>query len=115
MDAICDEYSDSGIEEALARVPENMDATYERILDTINKKPRVRHELARKVLIWTAYARSPLLINDLASAVSVKKDTKSLEDMRFSIPTEMDILNACANLVLVDQNDLYTFRYKNFS
>ena len=31
LDAICAEASDYGIEEALARVPEDMDATYERI------------------------------------------------------------------------------------
>ena len=40
LDAICAEASDKGIEKALTRVQENMDATYERILDTIKNKPR---------------------------------------------------------------------------
>ena len=46
MDAICAEGSDKGIEKALTRVPDNMDATYERILKTIDEKPRPQRELA---------------------------------------------------------------------
>ena len=115
MDAICAELTDKGIEKALARVPEDMSATYERILDTINKKPRPQRELARKVLIWTAYARSPLPIDTFTSAISIERDTKSKKDLESSIQTEKNILNVCANLISVDRNPPQYVRFVHFS
>ena len=103
LDSICSQVSDNAIEEALESVPEDMDAAYARILNMINKKPRGQRELARKVLICTAYSRSPLPISILAYIVSVKNDTKSLEALESSIPTETSILSACSNLVSVDR------------
>ena len=70
----------------------------------INKKPRSQRELARKVLICIAYARSPLPISILAYAVSINKDTKSLQALGSSIPPESTILSACSNLVSIDKN-----------
>ena len=115
FDAICAEVSDKGIEEALKRVPGSMDATYESILDTINAKPQAQRELARKVLIWTAYAREPLRIDDLAYAMSINKSTKKLEDLEPSIPTTESILDACANLVSVDRSENQYVRFVHFS
>ena len=113
LDAICAEISDDGIERALARVPDDMDATYERTLDIINTKPRAQRELARRTLIWTAYSRRPLLIDELAYFVSIDKNTATLEDLASVIPTEETILNACANLISVNQ---YRFvRFVHFS
>ena len=92
-----------------------MDATYKRILTTINNKPRPQRELARRVLIWIAYMRSPLQIDDLAYAISIELDTRSLEDLESSIPTKEYILDACANLVSVDkENNSDGGRYVRF-
>ena len=79
-----------------------MNATYERVLKAIHDKPETQRELARKVLIWTAYARKPLPIDALTSAISIERGTKSLKDLER--PTENYILDACANLVSVDQS-----------
>ena len=91
-----------------------MDATYERILQMISAKPRAQRELARRALVWIAYARKPLSIRDLAFAISIEMDTKSLEDLKSSTPTEKAILNACANLVSVDQGEKRV-RFVHFS
>lgn len=102
LDAICTEISENRIEGALAGQPDNI---YERILqDKITSKPRAQRELARKVLIWTAYARRPLSIHDLIYAVSIEMDIKSLEDLKSSILTEEYILGACAYLINIDWN-----------
>ena len=114
LDAICAEASDKGIEKALTRVPGDMDATYERILKTINEKPRPKRELARRVLIWTAYARKPLSIYYLALAISIEMDTKSLEDLKSSIPANEFILDACANLISID-GPFRSVRFVHFS
>ena len=92
-----------------------MDATYEKTLDTINKKPRAQRELARRILIWTMYAQEPLFINDLAYVISFERDTRRLKDVLSSIPTEQNILNACANLISVDQGRYPCVRFVHFS
>ena len=114
LNAICVEHSDNGIEKALARVPKDMDATYERILNIINNMSQTQRELARRALIWTAYAREPLPIDDLAQIISIEGDTKSLEDLKASIPTEKDILNACGNLISVDRSPRRSVRFVRF-
>ena len=114
MDSICAQVADNEIEEALDSVPEDMDATYDRILDMIKKKPQGQRELARRVLICIAYTRSPLPISILSYIVSVKKDTKSLEALESSLPTETTILGACSNLVSIDGNTRYV-RFVHFS
>ena len=112
LDAICAEPSDIGIEEALGRVPEDMDSTYERILGRINGGGRTQRKLAIRTLIWTAYARKPLSIKELAYAISIEKGFNGLES---SIPTEEFIINACANLVSVDKSRGRHVRFVHFS
>ena len=115
LDAICAELSDNGIEKALDRVPEDMNATYERILNAINEKPQAHRKLARRVLIWTAYAQEPLPIEALAAAISIEKDTKNLEDLESTIPTEKNIFNTCANLISVDRGPSRYVQFVHFS
>ena len=115
LDAICAELSDNGIEKALEKVPEDLNATYKRILKTINKKPRAQREVARKVLIWTAYTQQPLSICDLAHAISVEGHTQSLKDLESSIPTEKNILYACASLISIDRTPPRYVRFIHFS
>ena len=113
--AICAECSDKGIERALKRVPDDMNATYKRILNTINAKPRSQREIARKIIIWTAYARQRLSINDLAYIISVETDTKSQKDLESSIPAKRYILDACANLISVNQSSNRYVQFVHFS
>ena len=115
LDAICAEISSNGIAKALERLPEGMDEAYERILDTIDKKPRAQRELARRILIWTLYGPVPLYIDDLAYAISFEKDIKCLKDLQSSIPTEKNILNACANLISVHQKPFRVVQFAHFS
>ena len=81
----------------------------------INGKPGTQRELARKVLIWTAYARQLLSIDTLAYAISIERDTQSLEDLESSIPTQKNILDACANLISIDQGSSQYARFVHFS
>ena len=91
-----------------------MDATYERILKSISEKPRPKREVARRALVWIAYARRPLIIDELAYAISVGTDLKGLEDLACSIPPEEYILDACPNLVSIDQSGK-SVRFVHFS
>ena len=105
LKAICAQVSDFGIVEALKIIPKDLDTTYERILDTINQKPPAQRELARKALLFIAYAREPVSINVLALALAVGDHTQSLDMLRSSISTEKMILNTCSNLLSIDNTD----------
>ena len=105
LKAICTQVSDHGIEETLQNMPKDMDTTYERILDIIDKKPSSQRELARKALLFIAYARKPVSIDILALAIATKDYNQRLDMLRSSISTEKIILNACGNLLSIDNTN----------
>ena len=79
----------------LQDVPEEMKKTYKRILNIINQKPLEQRELAKRVLMCTAYSRRPISINHLAHIVLAETHPESLKSSR-------DIIDACANLITID-------------
>src|SRR6266576_690819 len=85
LKAICAQVSDNGIEETLQNIPRDIDATYDRILKSIDKKPPAQRELAKKALLFIAYAREPVSIDILALAIAVKHHEQSLDMLRSSI------------------------------
>ena len=111
LKAICAQVSDYGIEQTLRNIPKDIDATYERILETIDKKPPAQRELARKALSFVAYARESISINTLALAIATEDDTQSLDMLRSSISTETIILNACGNLLSVDNTHVHFIHF----
>ena len=115
LKAICAQVSDYGIEQTLRYIPKDIDATYERILEIIDKKPPAQRELARKALSFVAYARESISINTLALAIATEDDTQSLDMLRSSISTETIILNACGNLLSVDNTDSRHVHFIHFS
>ena len=104
MKAVCAEVSDDGIEETLQNIPKDIEGTYERIMDIIEKKPPAQRELAKKALLFVAYAREPLSIDVLALAIATKDPAQSLDRLRSSISTEKIILHACGNLLTINMN-----------
>ena len=105
LKAICAQVSDYGIEETLQNIPRDIEATYNRILESIDKKPPAQRELAKKALLFTAYATEPVSIDILALAIAVKDHTQSLDMLRSSISSEKTILDACGNLLSIDNTD----------
>ena len=114
MDEICAQTSDTAKMKALEKLPKDLNATYERILDSISKKPEGQCELARKVLIFVAYSRSPIPLGLLLYAVAVEDDSESFEALESSIPMEETIIGACANLVSIDR-DTQLVHFVHFS
>ena len=99
LKAIGEQVSDSGIEDTLRDIPKDIDSTYDRILDKIDRKPPAQRDLARKALLFVAYSRGPVLIDVLALAIAAKDHTQSLDTLRSSISTKDIILHTCGNLL----------------
>ena len=105
MKAIYAQVSDLGIEETLKDIPKDINATYERILDVIDNKPLAQRELARNALLFIAYAQKPVSIDILALAIAAKDHTQTLDMLRSSTSTEKIILDACGNLLSIDNTN----------
>ena len=109
LNEICKQTSDTGIKKTLKQIPKDLNATYERILDSTKKESQAQYELARKVLICLAYTRSPIQMDFLRYAVSVEDDSEVLEALESSLPTEAKILEVCTNLISIDKYNLVRF------
>ena len=105
LQAVCEQVSDFDIEKTLENIPMDIGATYERILDIINNKPPGQRELAKRALIFIAYARYPISIDVLALAIAAKDHTQTLDMLRSSLSAEKTILHACGNLLSIDNTD----------
>ena len=113
LQEICSQVSDHGIEQVLDCLPEDLEQSYDRILQIISKKPKAQRLLARKVLMWVAYAKRPLQPIELAQAVAVEPDTNSADMMCKMIPMYDSIFAVCANLVVLDSD--FGVRFVHFS
>lgn len=95
--------SDREILAALKRLPENMNETYERTILRIHARPKPERDLARKVLMWLTHAARPMRLDELAEAVAMETDTKSVEELESSMVNDYETLvTVCANLVVAD-------------
>ena len=101
--------SDRGVETALQELPETMDETYERILSLILSKPKPQQRLARKVIMWIAYAQKPLPMDELCTAIAINKGTKGLDQLIDATPAADTVLDVCPNLILCDNQGLVRF------
>jgi hypothetical protein len=81
------------IREKLKGAPTGLDNLYRGLIDQLNQNPVIA-EMATKILMWVVYAPSPMSIDELAWACTVKSDHKSIscvdnsliESFRFNIP-----------------------------
>ncbi|KAJ4355398.1 uncharacterized protein N0V89_003414 [Didymosphaeria variabile] len=94
MDALKTYRRARDIEKALQELPPTLDATYERILQSIDQYDRAD---ALSILHWLAFAKEPMTLEELAEA-AVARPTQSFqaEDRLLQIS---DVLRMCHSLV----------------
>jgi len=95
----------SSMRRILARLPETLDATYERILQEIPKSSR---DHAHRLLQCLTAAVRPLRVEELAEILAIDFDTsegipKSNEAMRWEDQEEA-VLSACSSLITIDSH-----------
>ncbi|KAI1079677.1 hypothetical protein F5B20DRAFT_160940 [Whalleya microplaca] len=66
----------SEIEDELRVLPENLDAAYERVLSRINNSPSSSRDKARRFLGWVACAPTPLTVQEIQQALSIREDDR---------------------------------------
>lgn len=116
MDHLCQLPNDAARRKALNALPPTLHATYERILQRINKSNKDLQQLVQRSLQWLVCSKAHLSSVALCEAISIETGDKDLDQSR--IPDENEVLRWCSSLVrrsaLVDSLELAHFTVKEF-
>ncbi|KAL0635420.1 hypothetical protein Q9L58_005628 [Maublancomyces gigas] len=91
-----------------------MDIRHGAILDaiTVRNSPLAQRELARRALLWIAFAPRSLEANELTAAVAIHSDTRNVHQFLSMIPMMNTVVDVCSNLIVHDGR---TMRFVHFS
>ena len=116
MDHLCELPNDAARRKALNALPPTLHATYERILQRINRSNQDVKQLVQRSLKWLMCSREHLTSQALCEAISIETGDTSLDTNRIS--DEREILRWCSSLVrrsaLGDGLELAHFTVKDF-
>ena len=103
LDSLRDCFSVYDVREALASLPEDLDKTYDRILENINKK---HHQVALNILQWLTYSARPLRLEEVVEVIAIDlEDTPRFNPQkRYREPR--DIWMICSSLISLQEEVL---------
>lgn len=91
------------VKAALSSLPEELDRTYEQVLQRIQAQDPYRVELALKVLGWIHHAARPLGTRELQHALAVEPGDPQFD--KDGIPDIDLVISVCAGIVEVRENN----------
>ena len=97
IDYLCSLPNDRARREALSDLPPDLNSTYERMLDRIDRKTMLVRTLVRDTLRWLVLCKEPLATNSLREALAISCDTDFIDEERK--PSESSILRNCGSFV----------------
>lgn len=97
MDHLCELPNDAARRKALNTLPPTLHATYERILQRVNKCSKEVQQLVQRSLRWLLCSKEQLTSLALCEAVSIESGDTTLD--RSAVPDEEEILRRCSSLV----------------
>jgi hypothetical protein len=100
MDSLIDKWSLGEIQDALAKLSEEIDPAYEQVMVRIENQPQPAAVLAQKVLSWITCAYEQLSVKELQHALAVGPGRSSVED--YIYPSSR-LTAVCAGLVIIDE------------
>lgn len=116
MDYLCELPHDAARRKALNALPPTLHATYERILQRINKCNKDVQQLVQRSLRWLVCSKAHLSSVALCEAISIETGDNDLDRNRIS--DENEVLRWCSSLVrrsaLGDSLELAHFTVKEF-
>ena len=97
MDHLCELPNDAARRKALNTLPPTLHATYERILQRVNRCSKEVQLLVQRSLRWLLCSKKRLTSLALCEAVSIESGDTTLD--RSAVPDEEEILRRCSSLV----------------
>ncbi|KAF2260870.1 ankyrin [Lojkania enalia] len=97
IDYLCELLNDRERRQALASLPPDLNATYERILGRLNDRDPSIQRIVRRTLKWLIYSQAPLSAPELYQAISVNLGDEDLD--LDSVPEDDEVLRCCSSLI----------------
>ncbi|KAJ7270980.1 ankyrin repeat-containing domain protein [Mycena rebaudengoi] len=105
IDSLATKSTVKAVREALQSLPEDLEHTYDEAMERIEAQNKDDREIARRTLIWVAYAKRPLTLFQLQEALAINPDSKAL-DADSLLDVEI-ILSVCVGLVIVEASQWF--------
>lgn len=115
IDYLCSLTNDAARRRALKKLPPTLNATYERILRTVNQSSEDVQNLVQRSLRFICHSRRPLSGEELCEAISIEPGQEYFD--RDPVPFEEEILRCCSSLVRLSASgtmELAHFTVKEF-
>ena len=90
------------LRKALVDLPPTLDATYERILCSIQND---YSEYAIRILRWLAFSSRPLLVEEISEVVAIDIERDPVFDSQEVLEDPLDVLTICSSLVTLDTTE----------
>jgi hypothetical protein len=101
IDSLSKKNDQKAIYDALEKLPEGLDATYDEVIDRIWNQDVEALDLAKRVLMWISHAQTPLTVKQLQHAIIVTPGSTELDEMRLT--HEKRLISVCAGIVTIDR------------
>lgn len=102
IEDICSQKCDSDIRETIKKLPKDLPETYNRIISRIVHMEHA--ELAKKIFLWVATSRRPMLLDELREAIAIKPQQQN-SDLGRLINDISQVVSWCGNLIVMDEED----------
>lgn len=122
MNSIAAKTNLKAIYDALEKLPDTINSSYEEAMERIGDQSEVDRDLAYQTLSWLAHAVQPLSITDLQYALAVGRDLEMTVMDSTALDNAEDVLSACGGLVVLNRSteivslvrELFICLYSNF-
>ncbi|KAJ6521461.1 hypothetical protein DFH09DRAFT_1192711 [Mycena vulgaris] len=103
IDSLTTKHTVKAVRAALTNMPDDLDSTYDEVVDRINRQSEDDKTLAWRTISWVTNAKRPLRPSELREALAVEPGTTELDpDNRLDMDT---ILSVCAGLIVINEAD----------
>lgn len=101
MDSLARKRTKSDVREAVPRLPESLDETYNEAIERIRQQDEGEVRLANKILLWVTHSLRPLKVKELLYALATVPGNTRLDEE--ALPYEDDLLAVCAGLIYIER------------
>jgi hypothetical protein len=100
MNALLEQDNEESVLHTLDNMPAQLDDIYHEAMKRIERQPKTR-ELATRVLLWIAYSRRPLSVEELRHALAISPQMTEMNTRAFVFKSRLTPV--CAGLVVIDK------------
>ena len=110
MDELRDLACTANIRDLLGELPEGLKIAYDEVMKRVERRKGRSPKIAYRAFLWVMCSSRPMGSVELVEAVCQNPETEATDPVDVSITTEF-ILDACNNLLMIDQSKVWRFSH----